>query len=147
MWNKHHTININKTHISNSTQINPTHIRTTYISNLNNNSKYKKSKAINMKFIEKNRKPIPFLEDWSKDDEEHWWILRETRWVCERDEWTRQWIVKTERGKTEKILKTVLKSQNTRFLRLKWVANKLLDQVAKTFETKIWKICLSVFRD
>ena len=147
MWNKHHTININKTHIPNSTQINPTHIRTTYISNLNNNSKYKKSKAINMKFIEKNRNPIPFLEDWSKDDEEHWWILRETRWVCERDERTRQWIVKTKRGKTEKILKTVIKSQNTRFLQLKWVANKLLDQVAKTLETKIWKICLSVFRD
>ena len=48
---------------------NQTHVRATYISNLHNNSKIKKSKAINMKCVEKIRKPILFLEDWSWDDE------------------------------------------------------------------------------
>ena len=43
-------------------KINPTHIRTSKFSNLNNNSKIKRSKAINTKYFEKNRKPIPFLE-------------------------------------------------------------------------------------
>ena len=40
-------------------------------------------------------------------------------------------------------LKTILKAQNTLFSRLKQVTNKL----PKTFKTKFWKICLSVFCD
>ena len=43
-------------------KINPTHIQTSHFLNLNNNSKTKKSKVINMKCFEKDRKPIPFLE-------------------------------------------------------------------------------------
>ena len=80
-------------------KINPTYIRTLDFSNLNKNSKLKKSKAIDMKYFEKNRKPIPFLEVWSRDDEENGGFLRETRWVCERGEWTRQWIVTMGEGK------------------------------------------------
>ena len=81
-------------------KINSTHIQTTHFSNLNNNSKIKKSKVINMKCFKKNRKPIPFLEVWSRDDEENWWIfVRNTVSLWERDEWTRQWIVKMNEGK------------------------------------------------
>ena len=43
-------------------QIYPNHIRNLSFSNLNKNSKIKKTKAINMKYYEKIRKPIPFLE-------------------------------------------------------------------------------------
>ena len=93
MYIKHHIININKTHIKNSITINPTHIWTSHFSNLNNNSKTKKSKAINMKYFEKNKNSIPFLEVWRRDDEENGGFLRKTQWVCERDEWTRQWTV------------------------------------------------------
>ena len=45
---------------------------------------------INMKYFEKNRKSIPFLEVWRRDDDENGGFFRETRWVCERDERTRQ---------------------------------------------------------
>ena len=71
----------------------------------------------------------------------------ETRWVCERDEWTRQWTVKMFEGKLKSFLKTVLKSQNTRFSWLRRVANKSPDQVARHLWDKIWNICLSVFCD
>ena len=80
-------------------KINPTHIQTSHFSNLNNNSKTKESMAINMKYFQKNRKPISFLEFWRRDDDENGRVLRETWWVCERDEQTRQWTVKVNEGK------------------------------------------------
>ena len=58
-------------------------------------------------------------------------FLRETRWVCERDEQTRQWTVKMNEGKLKSFLKIILKVQNMWLSRLKWVTNKSLDQVAK----------------
>ena len=55
------------------------------------------------------------------------------------------------RGKNEIFLKTTLKItlivQNTRFLRLEWVANKSPSQAAKNPCDKFWKIWLSIFRD
>ena len=114
-------------------KINPTHIRTSHFSNLNN-SKIKKSKVIDMKCFEKNTKPIPFLEDWSRDDEEKWCIfVRNMVSLWER------WMDKTmnsqnERGKTKMFLKTILKSQNTWFLQLKWVANKSLKPLRQKLE-------------
>ena len=104
-------------------------------SNLNKNPKIKKSKVINMKCFEKNRELIPFLEVWSRDVDENGRFLRETLWVCERDEQTRQWTVKVSKRKTEKFLKTVLKAQNMRFSWMKLVANKS----PKTLETKFEK--------
>ena len=58
---------------------------------------------MNMKYYEKNEKPIPFLEVWRREDDENggFFFLNETQWVCERDEWIRQWIVKNVRGKTK----------------------------------------------
>ena len=50
-------------------------------------------------------------------------------------------------GKPKKILKTAFTMQNTRFSRLKWVANKTPSQAAKTFKDKILKNFLSVFHD
>ena len=47
-------------------------------------------------------------------------------------------------GKTEKVLKTVFETQNTRFLRLKQVARVTRQS---TSSLKIWKNLLSVFRD
>ena len=55
-----------------------------------------------MKYLEKIRKPILFLEDWSSEDDENVGFLSETQWVCERVERTRQWTVKNVRGKTKK---------------------------------------------
>ena len=124
-------------------KINPTHIRTSHFSNLNNNSKTKEKKDINMKYFEKNRKLIPFLEVWRKDDDENGGFLRETRWVCERDKRTRQWTIKVNEGKKWKVFKTRLKAQNMRFSWLKWVVNKSINTPCD----KIGKICLSVFRD
>ena len=46
-----------------------------------------------------------------------------------------------------KILKTLFETQNTRFSRLKWVANKSPGLAAKTLKDKIVKNFLSVFRD
>ena len=40
-------------------------------SNLNKNTKSKKSRARNMKYFENKRKHIPFLKDWSRIDEEN----------------------------------------------------------------------------
>ena len=54
-----------------------------------------------MKNYEKIRKPIPFLEVWNRDDEEKLWFMRETQWVCEKEEQTRQWTVKNVWGKIE----------------------------------------------
>jgi len=91
------------------------HIRTSYISNLNNYSKIKKSKTINMKSFEKNEKPIPFLEVWRREDDENGGFLSKTRWVCKGDEQTRQWTVKMNKGKNEKILKLSLKRKTQVF--------------------------------
>ena len=90
MWSKHHIITINKTHSTNSTKICPTHIWTTYISKVNNNSKIKKSKAINMKYFVKSKEPILFL----KFDEE---MMKKMEDFCEWNKvslWGR-WIDKT----------------------------------------------------
>ena len=51
------------------------------------------------------------------------------------------------KGKLKKFWKTVLKTQNTRFSRLKLVANKSPGQAAKTLKDKIVKNFLSVFHD
>ena len=40
-------------------------------SNLNKNTKSKKSRARNIKYFENKRKPVPFLEDWGMIDEEN----------------------------------------------------------------------------
>ena len=37
--------------------------------------KNQETKAINMKYFEKNGKPIPFLEVCRRNDEEKWWIF------------------------------------------------------------------------
>ena len=89
-----------------------------------------------MKYLEKIRKPIPFLEVWRRDDEEKWWICEwnmVSMWErrmkktmnsqkCSRENW--------------KVLKTVLKAQNMRFSWLNQVANKSPSQAAieKIFE-------------
>ena len=54
---------------------------------------------------------------------------------------------KNSRENTEKVLKILFKTQNTRFSRLKWVANKSLGLAAKTLKDKNVKKFLSVFRD
>ena len=85
------------------------------------------------------RKPIPFS-----------WRL-EKKW-CRNGVWRvfRSVLVEKEmgkivnnhkkiEGKTEKVLKTVFKMQNTRFSRLKQVASKSPGQAAKTLKDKIVK--------
>ena len=78
------------------------------------NSKIKKSKAINMKYFEKNRKPIPFLEVWSRDDEEKWWIFGENT-VSLWERWTDKTMnSQNEWGKTEKFFKKLSSKCKTR---------------------------------
>ena len=94
--------------------------------------------AIIMKYLEKIRKPIPFLEDWSWDNEEQWRFLGETRWVWE---WRTNKTMNSQKSSREnwKVLKTVLKAQNMRFSRLYQVVCKSLGQVAKQLRDKILK--------
>ena len=122
---------------------------TSYFQNLTKRQS-KKSRARNRKYIEKMTKPIPFLEDWWRDNEENGGFVR-TRWVWKGEEWTRLWTVTMNEGKMKSFWKTALKMtlkvQNTCFLRLEWVASKSPSQAAKNPCYKFWKICLSVFRD
>ena len=81
---------------------------------LKNNSQIKKNKARNMKYVVIVWKPIPFFEDWSWDFKENGVFFLETRWVWERFNRGRQWIVTKVRVKTQnKFLKLSLK-QKTR---------------------------------
>ena len=68
-------------------------------SNLNINTKSKKSRARNMKYFEKKRKPIPFLEDLWRDCDENEGFLERTRWVWKGKERTRHWTVTISEGK------------------------------------------------
>ena len=66
-------------------------------SNLNKNSKVKKSKVINMIYFEKNGKPIPYLEVWRREDDENGGFFIENTvslWV--------RWMDKTMNNKNER---------------------------------------------
>ena len=80
---KHHSIKPHKTQSNKLNKINQPMAKTPYITILNNNSQIKKSKAKNMKFIVRIRKPIPF--SWRLRLE--WWtnggFSRVTQWVWE----------------------------------------------------------------
>ena len=119
-------------------------------SKLNKYSKSKKSRAITMKYFEKNRKPIPFLEVWRRDDEEmvDFWE-KHSKFVRERNgQDNEQSQNARENWKAfENCPENNPKEQNSRFSWLDWVANKSPVQVAKKSCDKFWKICLSVFRD
>ena len=71
------------------------------------------------------------------------WSLRSVTWsVWVRFSWERNGEDKQSQkfeGKTEKVLKAVFETQNTRFLWLKQVTNKSPGQAAKTFKDKIVK--------
>ena len=102
MWNKYHIITINKTHSTNSTKwSNP--CSNTYIAKHNQQLKNPRNQGYNHEELRENKKTHTFswrlkLRWWRKME-----VFRErTRWVCERDEWTRQWTFKNVRGKTEK---------------------------------------------
>ena len=55
-------------------------------SNLNKDTKSKKSKGRNVKYIEKETKPIPSLEDWLRNDEENGGFMCENSDFGRRDE-------------------------------------------------------------
>ena len=74
MQYKHQIVTINKTHSNKLNKMTQPIFETQVFQKLNINSKINKSRAINMKYIEKDEKPIPFLEVWRRDDEEKWWI-------------------------------------------------------------------------
>ena len=100
-----------------------------------------------MKYFEKNRKLIPFLQVWRRDDDENGGFLERTWWVCERDEWTRKWIVKVNEGKLKSFLKLSLKCKTCDFRDWYESWTSCQGKLPKTFVTKFGKICLSVFRD
>ena len=100
-----------------------------------------------MKYFEKNRKLIPFLQVWRRDDDENGGFLERTWWVCERDEWTRKWTVKVNEGKLKSFLKLSLKCKTRDFHDWYESWTSCQGKLPKTFVTKFGKICLSVFRD
>ena len=112
--------------------------------------KIKKTRARNLKYFENKRKPIHFLEDWWRIDDENGGFVSENGGfmsgrggqdkVCARDAWENWKVFKT-------VLNLTLFVQNMRLLRLEWVASKLSKRVTKNPLTKFWKICLSVFCD
>ena len=81
MYIRHHILNVNAIHSIKLTKWPQPISETSHISNHHNNSKIKKTKAINMKYYEKNEKPLPFLEVWRRKDDENGGFLSETRWV------------------------------------------------------------------
>ena len=102
-----------------------------------------------MKYFEKKRKPIPFLKDWWRIDEENGGFVSEK--ISEEGEADKTMKQHVTRGKTENFLKTVLDLtlfvQNKRFSWLDWVVSKSPSQIAKILYENFWKICLSVFRN
>ena len=142
MWNKHHTIHIKKTHLIKLIKMNPTHIRIiTYIKSQQQH-KNPRNQSYNHEILRENRKTHTF--SWSLKLRKRWnrWIIEwntMSLWEC--------WTNKTMNSKkcsreNYKVLKTVLKAQNTRFSRLSWVANK-----PNTLETQILKNLFKYFEN
>ena len=106
-------------------------------SNLNKNTKSKKTRARNMKYFENKRKPIPFLENWWRIDEENEGFVSENGGFGkgEVDKTMNKHVM---RGKTEKFFKTVLNLtlfvQNTHFSRLEWVVSNSPKSHVTNFE-------------
>ena len=95
--------------------------------------------------------PYLFLEDWRRKwckngDWDVWHRVFGSDSVKREMEKTVN-SHKNSRENTEKVLKTLFETQNTRFSRLKWVVNKSPGLVAKTLKDKIVKNFLSVFWD
>ena len=95
-----------------------------------------------MKYVVRKGKPIPF--SWRFEVE----IRSESDTVSLKEFQVRK-IMKSHKSsrETQKVFKTALFAQNTRFLRLNQDASKSPGPVARTLKTKILKIFLSVFRD
>ena len=104
-----------------------------------------------MKYFEKKRKPIPFLEDLWRDDDENGRFFGENTVSLEGRGMNKTLNSHNKWGKNKEFLKTALKitlkAQNTHFSRLEWVANKSPSQAAKNPCDKFWKICLNVFHN
>ena len=123
-----------------------------YISIYNDNSTKRKlfSKHEEIKWDKEN--PYQFLEDWRRNDAKMEIEMCDTECLGQiqlREKWGSQWTVTKIRGKIlkKKIKKTLFETQNTRFSRLKWIANKSPGLAAKSLKDKIVKKFLSVFRD
>ena len=123
-----------------------------YISIYNDNSTKRKlfSKHEEIKWDKENS--YLFLEDWRRNDAKMEIEMCDTECLGQiqlREKWGRQWTVTKIRGKIlkKKIKKTLFETQNTRFSRLKWIANKSPGLAAKSLKDKIVKKFLSVFRD
>ena len=93
----------------------------------------------NMKYLEKDRKLIHFLEDWSWDDEEKWrFFERDT--MSLREIWIGKIMNKQKCSRENwKVLKIVFKAQNTWFSWLGWVTNRSPNQATQHLGDKILK--------
>ena len=93
-----------------------------------------------MKYLEKDRKLIPFLEDWSWDDEEKWRFLIEKHGVFER-EMNRQdnEQEKCSRDKLKSFKKLSKKRKTCVFRNLAELRTSHQDKSLNTLETKILK--------
>ena len=93
------------------------------------------------------KNPYLFLKFEEEMMKKNGGFVSETRWVCERDEWRRQWTVKNVRGKTKKFSKLSLKCKTCVFW--DWTKLRTSRQVKlrNTLETKFLKNFLSVFCD
>ena len=107
----------------------------------NLNTKSKKTRARNLKYIENKWKPIPFLEDW--------WRINEENGGFGRGRGRQDNKGARDMRETKIFLKIVLDltlfMQNMQFSRLDWLARKSPKWVAKIPWTKFWKFCLKCF--
>ena len=107
----------------------------------NLNTKSKKTRARNLKYIENKWKPIPFLEDW--------WRINEENGGFGRGRGRQDNKGARDMRETKIFLKIVLDLtlfvQNMQFSRLDWLARKSPKWVAKIPWTKFWKFCLKCF--
>ena len=99
------------------------------------------------------RKPIPVSwrleKEWCKNGDWDVWhrVFRSDSVEREMGKTVNSHKNSRENTKKKKIKKTLFETQNTRFSRLKWIANKSPGLAAKSLKDKIVKKFLSVFRD
>ena len=93
------------------------------------------------------RKPIPFLEDWRRNDAEMEFEECLGQFQL-RKKWGRQWTVTKSRGKNWKSLKKLsLKRKTCVFWDWSELPTSRQGKLPKHSKTKLWKKFLSVFCD
>ena len=115
-------------------------------SNLNKNTKSKKTRARNMKYFENKRKPIPFLENWWRIDEENEGFVSENGGFG-RGRGGQDNEITCEVRENWKVFENCLEFNPICAKHAFFAIGMSREQLTKISCHKFWKICLSVFCD